>query len=500
MTIHLDTSQVATFSEGGFLSNVITLGDSGTLEGLETSSSWKESEILLKVSTDNTSWHVYTSSYTVPVGVTEIEIGFEAVSTSGGNQSVGNFIDDVQLYITSTTYCDSDGDGVPNIYDMDADNDGISDVVEAGGSDPDNDGIIGTGAITDTDGDGVSDLIDTDNGGTPLSKPDTDNDGFLNYLDVDSDGDGVVDNVEGQSTVAYVAPLGTDANSNGWDDRYDGNASGSQIILYNSDGDSDPDYVDTDSDDEGGSDAVEAYDTDKDGIANTTPKNKDSDGDGLDDNFDVDGTSATDNGGPTNGQTPNSFPNDDNSTSPEKDWREPLGTLPVSLISFDAVKNDNIVEIVWSTASEINNDYFLVQKSTDNVVFESIESVDGNGNSNVINKYFTIDSNPHSGVNYYRLLQVDFDGTETFTNTVAVNFAAENTITIYPNPTTGIINIEGASNFQMKVYTPSAELLFNTKIDNSDFYKLDLSNYSKGVYIIHLISSNKTEVKRVIVQ
>ncbi len=448
--------------------------------------------IVQKVGTGTSGWVVYDSSYIVP-DVTQIKIAFDAI----GGGSVGNFVDDIQLYIISTDYCDSDNDGVANIYDLDSDNDGIADVVEAGGTDTDNDGRYDDGTpFVDIDGNGVHDYLDAN----PLSELDTDGDGFVNLHDIDSDGDGVVDNIEGQTSVGYTSPSGADVNKNGWDDSYDGNESGSQIILCNSDNDAIPDYLDDNSDNDGPIDAIEAYDTDKDDKANTVARTYDSDGDGLDDSFDVDGTSLTDNGGPTNGQSYASFPNDDNSTSPERDWREPLGTLPVELISFDAIKNNNTVDLSWTTASEINNDYFLVQKSSDNSNFETIESVDGNGNSNVVINYNAIDNNPNYGVNYYRLLQVDYDGTEALSNTVAVNFDADNNINVYPNPTKGIVNVEGARNFQLMLYTPSSNLLFSTKIENTDLYKLDLSNYPKGVYIIHLISDSKTEVKRVIVQ
>ncbi|MBL7798987.1 MAG: hypothetical protein JNJ90_20985, partial [Saprospiraceae bacterium] len=92
---------------------------------------------------------------------------------------------------------DADGDGVMDAFDLDSDNDGITDVVEAGGSDPDNNGIVGTGPIpTDTDGDGLADVVDTDNGGTPLPNPDTDGDGTPDTQDLDSDNDGVTDIVE----------------------------------------------------------------------------------------------------------------------------------------------------------------------------------------------------------------------------------------------------------------------------------------------------------------
>ena len=175
-------------------------------------------------------------------------------------------------------------------------------------------------------------------------------------------------------------------------------------------------------------------------------------------------------------------------------------SLPVELMSFTASKMNETVLIDWATASEINNDYFEIERSQDLNNWKSIGKVQGNGNSNILIDYTITDLIPLSGISYYRLMQVDYDGTQTYTNTVAVNFDDANSINIYPNPTTGIINIEGANNFQIMVYTPSAELLFNTKIGNSDLYKLDLSKYSKGIYIIHLISDNKTEVKRVIVQ
>jgi hypothetical protein len=451
--------------------------------------------------TGNTSWHVYSSSYTVPAGVTEIEIGFEAVSTATGNTSVGNFIDDIQLYITKTTYCDSDGDGIANIYDLDADNDGIADVIEAGGTDPDNDGRIGTGPITDTDGDGLSDLVDTDNGGTPLTKPNSDSDPLDDYMDIDSDNDGIVDNIEGQTTAGYTAPLGTDANSNGWDDRYDGGASGTAIPLTDTDNDGTADYIDTNSDDDGGDDATEAYDTDKSGTTNTPPTNTDSDGDGLDDAYDVDGTSTTDSGGPTNNsQTANSFPNDDNSTTSERDWREILSTLPVSLISFEAELIDDYVELSWTTASEINNDYFMVQRSIDNKNYEDIDKVAGNGNSNIIVDYNSYDMNLPQGIIYYRLKQVDYDGTTDYSDVVVIRNQPEVYVHIFPNPSDGNINIETINAIDVIIYTITGQQVENYYFEANSVNAIDISDQPKGVYMLTYYSNNERIIKKLIVR
>lgn len=85
--------------------------------------------------------------------------------------------------------------------------------------------------------------------------------------------------------------------------------------------------------------------------------------------------------------------------------------LPVELITFDAVKKGDKVHLTWSTASEVNNDYFLAERTLDFNEHRTIEKVPGAGNSTLVHEYEAWDDAPALGVNYYRLLQVDFDGT-----------------------------------------------------------------------------------------
>jgi len=217
--------------------------------------------------------------------------------------------------------CDSDGDGVPNHLDLDSDNDGIADVVEAGGQDPDGDGVIGTGSITDTDGDGLSNIVDTDDGGQPLVNPDTDGDGHKDFLDIDADNDGIPDNIEAQVTAGYVAPLGSDSDGDGIDDAYNATV----IIPIDTDNDGTPDYLDLDSDNDGDNDALEGWDTNNDGRAEITPSGNDADGDGLDDAYDNDDTLLN----PTNGQTPMDFPDLDIQGG-DRDWREKPNNAPTA--------------------------------------------------------------------------------------------------------------------------------------------------------------------------
>jgi gliding motility-associated-like protein len=113
--------------------------------------------------------------------------------------------------VTINVLVDTDGDGVPDVLDIDDDNDGILDSVE--GND------------------------------------DADNDGIPNRLDLDSDGDGIPDNVEAQSTATYKAPSGVDSDKNGLDDAYESTpGAGNGLTPVNTDGVDAPDYLDTDSD------------------------------------------------------------------------------------------------------------------------------------------------------------------------------------------------------------------------------------------------------------
>ncbi len=198
---------------------------------------------------------------------------------------------------------DTDGDGIFDFRDQDSDNDGIADVIETGGIDPDGNGQYGGGTANDIDADGLIDAIDpyddrngsANTSGTPLALVDTDVDGYPNHLDLDSDNDTIPDNIEGQSTVSYIPPTGIDTDKDGLDNAYDTNNGGTAIVGVNTDGVDTPDYLDLDSDNDGLFDIVEignsAFDTNSDGITNQTVGNNGLDNaiDTLDDYSDVNG-------------------------------------------------------------------------------------------------------------------------------------------------------------------------------------------------------------------
>ena len=106
------------------------------------------------------------------------------------------------------------------------------------------------------------------------------------------------------------------------------------------------------------------------------------------------------------------------------------GVLPIELIYFNAIMNEDRVEITWTTASEINNDYFIVEKSEDAMDWVEVIKVSGAGHSVSMIDYLEIDNNPFGGLSYYRLTQVDFDGERETFNSVSVTITYEKPVLI----------------------------------------------------------------------
>ncbi|UOQ53923.1 beta strand repeat-containing protein [Hymenobacter cellulosivorans] len=236
---------------------------------------------------------------------------------------------------------DFDLDGIPNFLDIDADDDGIPDAIEAnGGAAPTGyDASLSRFPSTNVGTNGMPDVAETTagNGISRLANPNNDGVGRPDFLDIDADDDGIVDNVEAQTTAGFRAPTGVDTDGDGLDDRYDltpgtGVAAGAAVTLPNSEPatagiDTFPDYIDNNSDNDGRNDAREAWDLNNDGTIDINYSGVDADGDGLDDVYDTNvstGSFDATNGG----KTPQFYPDVQNPGG-DRDWRQ--NTPPVAL-------------------------------------------------------------------------------------------------------------------------------------------------------------------------
>ena len=118
-------------------------------------------------------------------------------------------------------------------------------------------------------------------------------------------------------------------------------------------------------------------------------------------------------------------------------------TLPVALISLDATTRNTVIDVYWATATEQNSDYFDVQRSADNESFSPIGTVDAAGDAQFRNDYLFVDVAPLQGANYYRLKQVDRDGTVDKTRSVVAFMGQVNNErpVVFPNPATDVLNV-----------------------------------------------------------
>lgn len=125
---------------------------------------------------------------------------------------------------------------------------------------------------------------------------------------------------------------------------------------------------------------------------------------------------------------------------PYKGADENASPLPVTLTGFMAARSGSTAVLNWTTASEINNRHFVIERSADMEYFEAIGEVKGKGNSNTVSAYSFVDKNAaqvaNKGTLYYRLRQVDFNGSSALSDLKAVSFneATVATLNVYPNP------------------------------------------------------------------
>jgi hypothetical protein len=337
------------------------------------------------------------------------------------------------------TLADTDGDGIFDFQDLDSDNDGLNDVVEAGGTDLDGNGLI-DGAGNDTDGDGLADEVDPINGaatpGTALFTPDTDSDGAADFRDLDSDNDGLPDLIEGGLNPATV-----DTNGDGVVDGADpdgdgilspvdgltgfGDSGSASNTLPNADGDSTPNYLELDSDNDGTPDRLEAglssgagtpdangdgkidnpADADHDGIPDSIDSKpgvfggfEDNDGDGILYANDLD----NDNDGITDLVEQNGNPN-----------RDTDGDGIVDALDLDS-DNDGITDLRESglmisviTALDTNGDGAIDQTNVfgTNGLADTIETIPGSGTLS-----YTVADTDGDSIRDFQELDSDNDG------------------------------------------------------------------------------------------
>ncbi|MDG1477484.1 MAG: T9SS type A sorting domain-containing protein, partial [Vicingaceae bacterium] len=175
--------------------------------------------------------------------------------------------------------------------------------------------------------------------------------------------------------------------------------------------------------------------------------------------------------------------------------------LPVEFINFSAEPHLNHNLLAWSTATEINNDYFILERSDNGIEFERVAQIDGAGNSNDLLKYKYEHKNP-SKTEYYRLKQVDFDGKHSYSKIIVVNNIGEQEINIYPNPSKDNFSFEireSSDELYTITYTNLLGMNSSERIQITEginqYQVTDFVNLPNGIYFIQVINGNGDVIK-----
>lgn len=169
--------------------------------------------------------------------------------------------------------------------------------------------------------------------------------------------------------------------------------------------------------------------------------------------------------------------------------------LPVELISFDAKAIGSRVVLDWCTASEHQNAGFLVEKSLNGFDFYSIDSIPGSGSSSTLRCYQSFDGQIENAILYYRLVQVDFNGTKHYSGIKAVEFTGSEEIMLYPNPATEQITIEGWEG-EIEVMDLSGRMVY--QIHSDGHLTIPCSDFPKGIYVVKLRSGSHLITRKLV--
>lgn len=179
--------------------------------------------------------------------------------------------------------------------------------------------------------------------------------------------------------------------------------------------------------------------------------------------------------------------------------------LPIELVNFNCGNSKNSNTLSWTTATESNNDYFAIERSTNGAEFVQIAKVDGAGNSlNTLN-YSYRDENSLKGISYYRLKQVDFNGKFTYSEICSVTNNGDGNIVFYPNPVKNSLTIdyefsEKPISNVISITDVTGKLVSVTSSFADYRVTLDCSDLAEGIYFLKVLIGEREVVNKFTVQ
>ncbi len=176
--------------------------------------------------------------------------------------------------------------------------------------------------------------------------------------------------------------------------------------------------------------------------------------------------------------------------------------LPITLISFTASVVNGEVVLNWTTAAEIDNDYFTIQRSTDVIGWENIQKLPGAGTSGNTKSYSAKDPSPYTGISYYRLMQTDIDGKSTHSFIVSVNLGNKiSEIQVYPNPARDQLWIKFVTpgKYDLAVFNSNGQLVIQPVSVLGSKTELNIANLKTGLYFLQISHDGMHETRKIMI-
>ena len=182
--------------------------------------------------------------------------------------------------------------------------------------------------------------------------------------------------------------------------------------------------------------------------------------------------------------------------------------FPIELSYFDAFPHENQVYIQWTTESEVNHDFFTIERSREGQFFEELMQVEGRGGLSIKTDYLEMDPLPYEGKSWYRLKSTDLDGSISYSRTVEVNIGRSLTqsVRLFPNPYSGGmlgLQLQGFENneiLQLEIMDIQGRSIYRKKIEveSTDFRHSFLLTHQlpQGGYLVKITRASGFQLSK----
>jgi hypothetical protein len=175
------------------------------------------------------------------------------------------------------------------------------------------------------------------------------------------------------------------------------------------------------------------------------------------------------------------------------------GPLPVTFSDFKLTKNDGIVNVDWATTTEDDNSYFEVERSSNGFTFDAIARLDGKINSKAEVRYSFVDHAPLEGISYYRIRQVDLDGTSSITRTRSIEMPYNAQAIIFPNPAADFLTLDKIEPNSMITLITSLGQEIRKETAKTGTWTMNLDGLPSGFYTVSITTKNGTIHKKLVI-